>query len=160
MTRSVRSGARSGFTLLEIAVVLAVTLIGGLLVLPKWSAPLRPDGFESPHIDRERGVLLVDALRAARSQAIRARHTVTVHLDRNLAGLRVDTAGANGSGIWYVGPLPLDAGESLETEGGVLNVMFHPSGASYGQPILLRHARGMLALRIDPWNGEVTRVAR
>lgn len=146
---------RRGFTLLETAIVLAITAIGALLVLPLWPAALR-----SPVAEDTPGAALVLELHAARQQAISARQEVRVYLDVRQQRLRMDTVGAHGRDVWSEQPLPLAPNEMLVTRDTAALVRFLPSGAAHAAPMALRHGTGWLTITVDPWNGEVTRVAR
>lgn len=147
---------RRGFTLLETAIVLAVTAIGALLVLPLWPSA----SGRSPGSDEAPAAALTAALSGARSQAIRARQVVIVRIDPFRQHLRIDTVGANGRGVWRDTVLPLLADEMLVTADTADVVRFHPTGAAESRPMALRHATGWITMRIDPWDGEVTRAAR
>lgn len=147
---------RRGFTLLETAIVLAITAIGALLVLPLWpsaTAPVAPR-------DETPGAGLAAALASARRQAITARQTVDVHIDAAQRHLRIDTTGAAGRGVWQDTILPIDAADLLVTADTTSRVRFQPSGAAESRPMSLRHPYGWVAFVIDPWSGEVHRVAR
>lgn len=147
---------RSGFTLLETAIVLAITAIGALLVLPTWPAAFSAD---SPDDDVP-GAALAAALSDARQHAIAMRQVTYVHVDVEQRRVRVDTTGAGGRGVWREMELPLAPDEMLVTADTVAVYVFRPTGAAMGRPMALRHASGWLDLRVDPWNGEVMRVAR
>jgi len=147
---------RRGFTLLETAIVLAITAIGALLVMPRWPAATSSDVMT----DGTSGAALSTALREARQHAIAKRQLVVVHLDAEQQRMRVDTAGPDGRGVWRDTVLPLAPDEMLVTADTVALYVFHPTGAAQGRPVALRHASGWLDLRVDPWNGEVMRVAR
>jgi len=147
---------RRGFTLLETAIVLAITAVGALLVLPTWPSALAPD---APR-DASPGAELAAALADARRHAIAARQLVMVRVDVSHQRVRVDTAGTHGRGVWRDGPLPLSADESLVTADTVALYVFRPTGAAQGRPMSIRHASGWTIVAIDPWSGEVRRVAR
>lgn len=146
---------RRGLTLLETAIVLAITAIGALLVLPLWPSALR-----DPEPDGTPGSLLTLALRDARQHAVRERQDVVVYLDVRQQQLRMDTIGTSGRGVWREEALPLAANELLVTRDTAAVVRFRASGAAQGAPLSLRHASGWLSIELDPWSGEVTRVVR
>ncbi|MCA2985023.1 type II secretion system protein [Gemmatimonas sp.] len=153
--------ARPGFTLLEVAVVLAITVIGGLLVLPRWNRPLATDaaGADALFDGDAPGTLLARTLLLARGHAIATRQVVTVRFDVANRTMRADTSGAAGSGVWHEGPLPLAAGESLEPGDLLTSVTFHPSGAAFGESLRVRHGEGWVAVHIDALSGDVSRHA-
>lgn len=147
---------RHGFTLLETAIVLAITAIGALLVLPMWPAALSSDA----PADSSPGAALATTLADARRHAIAMRQLVTVRIDVAQQRLRIDTAGTGGRGVWQDMVLPLAPDETLITADTVAVYLFRPTGSAQGQPMALRHAAGWLSISVDPWHGEVSRVAR
>ncbi len=147
---------RRGFTLLETAIVLAITAIGALLVLPMWPAALT----RGVQRDDSPGAALATELTEARRHAIASRHAVTVHIDVTHGRLRMDTTGAGGRGVWRDTVLPLAPDEALTTADTAAVWLFRPTGAAQGQPMALRHAAGWVTVSVDPWSGEVRRVAR
>lgn len=147
---------RRGFTLLETAIVLAITAIGALLVLPLWPAATSSDVMT----DGSPGAALAAALSDARQHAIANRQLVAVHLDVEQQRMRIDTTGPDGRGVWRDTVLALAPDETLVTADTVAMYVFRPTGAAQGRPMALRHASGWVDLHIDPWKGEVLRVAR
>jgi len=143
--------ARRGFTLLEIAVVLAISTIAALLVFPQWAerseAPMAPPA--------QVAAWLVEA----RQQAIGARQTVTVHLDARAAQVQMDTSGASGSGIWLREPLSRELSSAFEPPDARYTFAFRPTGAAQGDTVRVRTSDGLWRLAIDRWNGEVQYVA-
>ena len=148
---------RRGFTLLETAIVLAITVIGGLLVLPQWNAARSvPAGATASAGSSEApGESLVGALLEARERAILRRQVVTVRLNRELALVRMDTTGGNGTGLWVEQPLLLGDGATLETREPITLVEFHPSGSAISDALPIRSRAGWSAIIVDAWTGEV-----
>jgi len=93
--------ARPGFTLLEVAVVLAITVIGGLLVLPRWNRPLATDaaGADALFDGDAPGTLLARTLLLARGHAIATRQVVTVRFDVANRTMRAEVLAATGAGL-------------------------------------------------------------
>ncbi len=151
---------RRGFTLLETAIVLAITAIGALLVIPQWPSAFRDDVGSTRPVDDTPGAPLAVALTEARQQAIRHRQIAIVRIDAFRGLLRMDTVGTNGRGVWRDTTLPLGINEMLVTADTAEVLVFRPTGAAESRPMALRHASGWLTVQVDPWNGEVTRVAR
>lgn len=152
-----RRSRRRGYTLLETAIVLAVMVIGGLLVMPRWNtaSSVLPDASNSTSAIGDTGARLVDLLLEARRRAIHHRQVVTVRLDRELALVRIDTSGVNGTGLWSEKALPLGAGETLDTPLPVSTVEFHPSGATIADSLPIRHSAGRSTIHIDAWSGDM-----
>ncbi|GAB1342069.1 pilus assembly FimT family protein [Gemmatimonas sp.] len=148
---------RRGFTLLETAIVLAITVIGGLLVLPQWNAARTgPAGVSTAaNANEAPGASLAGALLEARQRAILHRQVVTVRMNRELALIRIDTTGGNGTGLWAELPLQLEDGVTLETRDPITLVEFQPSGSAISDSLPIRSRAGWSALVVDAWSGEV-----
>lgn len=99
-------------------------------------------------------------LRDARRRAIAERQTVTLRFDVPNGTVRADTAGAVGSGVWYVRTDLLPAGEELVTDRDVTLATFLPSGAAIADVLRVRHGGGWATIVVEPWSGEVRDVAR
>jgi prepilin-type N-terminal cleavage/methylation domain-containing protein len=145
-----RARAR-GFTLLEVAIVLAISAIAALLVLPQWLPPSDP--LLEP--DAEISGWLADA----RQQAIAARQTVTVYVDTRAARVRMDTSAASGAAAWREGDLPRHVLAAIEPPGARARFAFRPTGAAVGDTLRVRTRDGMRQLTVDRWSGEVQHVA-
>src|SRR5262249_54885580 len=100
--------ARAGFTLWEMAIVLALVALTAALVVPSW-VDFGENTSATP------GQPLVALLRDARKVAIDQSQTVSVRVDPTTLLYRVDTTGTNGTGLLIDGTLEMGTYETLET---------------------------------------------
>ncbi len=144
---------RRGFTLWEMTIVFAVMAVTALIVAPQWvrlgDAPAAVTG--QP---------LLDALRDARRLAMTANQVVALRIDPLSRRYRVDTSGVAGTGLYFNGELALGALESFETTQPRLQYIFRPTGATYGDTVIVRGANGHVLIAVDPWSGVATAYAR
>ena len=145
--------ARSGFTVLEVGVALAIVAIASLLVLPLWYGARTVD--EAVHDEP-----FTSLLHTARAQAQLGRQRVRVIVDVTVGLVQLDTSGVGGDGTWQ--RLALDRETLAQLDGGVRRAtfVFHPHGAAEGDSLRLRTAAGWRVLTVDPWSGEVRHAAR
>lgn len=145
-----RASGRSGFTLIEMTLVLAIISLTAALALPRVSftggaTSLRVKAFEIAAI-----------LRADRDAAVRSGRPVTSVVD--LAGGRVLSSAANGAVV-------IPASLFLRVSGAVLDgIRFMPDGSASGGEIFLMRAdrSGLLSVRVNPLTAaiEIDRGAR
>lgn len=147
------SRVRRGFTLWEMTIVFAVMAVTALFVIPQWvrlgDAP--PAAIGQP---------LLDALRDARRLAITAHQVVALRIDPVSGRYRVDTSGVAGTGVYFEGTLALGALESIESDQARVQYIFRPTGATYGDTVLVRNTNGAVLIAVDPWSGEAVSHAR
>jgi prepilin-type N-terminal cleavage/methylation domain-containing protein len=137
---------RRGFTLIEMAIVLAIMAVTAMLVAPALSrmGQGKPAGV---------GDDVVKLLHDARMIAITRNETVTLRLDPASGRYRADTVGIAGSGELGEGTMTLDARETLETSLPRLVYVFHPTGSAFADTVLVRGAGGAALVSVDAWNG-------
>lgn len=135
-----------GFTLLEIGIVLAIMAVSAMLVAPA----LARMGQGKP---AQVGEDVVKLLGDARKVAIERNETVTLRLDPVSGRYRADTSGVGGSGELGEGAMTFDAQETLVTDLPRLVYVFHPTGATYGDTVLVRGAGASALVSVDRWNG-------
>jgi len=145
--------ARGGFTLWEMAIVLAVMAIAAVLV-----APAITRLGESPPPRIADAVLAL--LRDARKAAIDRNATVTLRLDPVSGRYRADTTGVAGTGLLAEGTLALGATETLVTDRARLVYLFRPTGAAFADTVLVRGAGKTVLVSVDPWSGVARTDAR
>lgn len=138
--------ARAGFTLMEMAIVLAVMAVGAMLVAPALS---RMGQGKPPGVGDDVIKLLADA----RQIAIQRNETVTLRLDPASGRYRADTVGVLGSGELGEGTMTLGAQEQLVTDLPRLVYVFHSTGATRGDTVLVRGAGAAALVSVDAWNG-------
>lgn len=145
--------ARRGFTLWEIAMVLAIMAVTAAIVVPQWTR----FGDESEHAP---GQVVLNALRDARRLAIESRQIVALRLDPLSGVYQVDTSGVAGSGVFFEGQLELGALESIESDLARVQFVFRPTGATFGDTLTFRTSSGTVMIAVDPWSGVATAYAR
>jgi prepilin-type N-terminal cleavage/methylation domain-containing protein len=137
---------RSGFTLLEMGIVLAIMAVSAILVAPAMS---RMGEGKPPLVGDDVTKLLNDA----RKIAISRNETVTLRLDPTSGRYRADTVGVAGSGELGEGALVLGAQEILVTDSPRLVYVFYPTGAAFADTVLVRGAGSSALVSVDRWNG-------
>ena len=147
------SRTRRGFTLLEMAIVLAIMAVSALLVAP---ALARMGEGKPPGVGED----VVKLLNDARKIAIARNETVTLRLDPISGRYRADTVGVGGSGELGEGAMTLGAQETLITDLPRLVYVFHPTGATFADTVLVRGAGSSALVSVDPWNGVAYASAR
>ena len=144
---------RRGFTLLEMAIILAVMAVSAALVIPAYTDL----GLTPPVLP---GNALVVLLRDARRLAIEQSLTVAVRVDPATNYFRVDTTGVYGTGMFVDGTLEIGAYESLRTDLPRLQYVFRPSGAALGDTVTVQGNSISAVLAVDAWSGEAVMYAR
>jgi prepilin-type N-terminal cleavage/methylation domain-containing protein len=144
---------RTGFTLLEMGIVLAIMAVSAMLVAPAISrmGVGRPPGT---------GESVIKLLADARTIAIERNESVTLRLDPVSGRYRADTVGVAGSGELGEGTLALGAQETMVTDLPRLVYVFHPTGSAFADTVLVRGPATSVMLAVDPWNGVAHASAR
>jgi len=152
--------ARTGFTLIELVVVLLLIAVASAVTVPALLAPPQPTDIDYA---TQRFQLL---FRLARDSAVSAGMPVTVSLDSVTAHAWLVTgdgrANVDTAASIRPGALRVDVGESLELPASVRVQMtkararfrFLPGGAAFGDTLLLRSGALSRALTLDPWTGD------
>jgi prepilin-type N-terminal cleavage/methylation domain-containing protein len=138
--------SRRGFTLVEMAIVLAIMLIAGGLVVPALV-----DLGRTPQ--RRTADALLSLLNASRKLAIAHNVTVTVALDPKSGDYRIDSTGYYGAGLVVQSQIDLLGMESMATDAPRLNYTFKPTGAAMGDTVRIRGADSSVVIGVDPWSG-------
>ncbi len=145
--------ASAGFTLLEMAIVLAIMAVSAILVAP---ALARMGEGKPPAVGDDVVKLLSDA----RKIAIQRNETVTLRLDPASGRYRADTVGVGGSGELGEGAMALGAQETLVTDQARLVFVFHPTGSAFADSVVVRGAGSTALVYVDPWSGVAHAYAR
>ena len=148
-----RTPSRVGFTLIEMAVVLAVMAIASMLVAPALSR----FGTQAPPRSEDR---LLTLLADARKSAIAHGAQVTLRLDPTSGAYRADTTTSRGTGILGEGVLDLAMEERLVTPLPRLTYMFKSTGAAFADTVLVRGTTSSVLVAVDPWSGVAYASAR
>jgi len=85
---------------------------------------------------------------------------VALRIDPASGRYRVDTSGVSGTGLYVEGSLELGALESMESDRPRVQYIFRPTGATYGDTVIVRSANGSVLIAVDPWSGVATSYAR
>jgi prepilin-type N-terminal cleavage/methylation domain-containing protein len=138
--------ARRGFTLFEMAIVLAIMALSAALVVP---ALARLGQDKQP--EAAAGILAL--LKDARKTAIDHNAMVSLRIDPLTGRYRADTTGVAGTGQLGEGTISLDATETLVTEQTRLTFIFRPTGAAFADSVLVRGLGATVLVSVDPWSG-------
>jgi prepilin-type N-terminal cleavage/methylation domain-containing protein len=144
---------RRGFTLWEIATVLLIIAIVASLTAPAFVSL----GQDRPETSED---ALVKLLRDTRTLAIEHSVEATLLIDPKTGHYRVDSTSSFGSGRVSEDTLRFAATEGLESDLPRLRYVFRPSGAAFGDSVIVRGADSTRLLRIDTWSGVPRATAR
>jgi prepilin-type N-terminal cleavage/methylation domain-containing protein len=146
--RSVSRRSRSGVTIPELAVALAILGIVGTLVIP---AIVRPVHDEQPTA----AAPILDALRIARQTATDSGRPTVVRIDPVRRWYVVELEGADAP--LARGALALGAGVQLASDSVMARFSFDPSGVALGSDSLQVRTGSdphALLVTVDAWTGE------
>ena len=138
--------ARRGYTLWELTMVLLVLAIAATLAVPAFSDFGRdpePTGADA----------MLGLLKDARKAAIDFNANVTLRLDPATLRYELDTSSASGYGVLTAGTLDIGMSRTLVTDLPRLQYVFRPTGAAFGDTVVVRGGPLPLTIRIDPWSG-------
>jgi prepilin-type N-terminal cleavage/methylation domain-containing protein len=144
---------RSGFTLWEIATVMLIMAIVATLTAPAYVKL----GEER---DKTSVDLLVKLLRDTRALAIERTVEATLIIDPETGHYRVDTTSSFGSGRVAEDTLHFAATEGLESDLPRLRYVFRPTGAAFGDSVLVRGSDTTRVVIVDTWSGMAHAIAR
>ena len=145
--------ARRGFTLWEIATVLLIIAIVASLTAPAFVKL----GDER---DKTSEDILVKLLRDTRTLAIEHAVEATLLIDPENGHYRVDTTSSFGSGRVVEDTLHFAAADKLESSLPRLRYVFRPTGAAFGDSVIVRGSDSTRVLIMDPWSGMPHAIAR
>jgi len=128
-------------------IVLAIMAASSMIVIPALNARF---GNEQPQYA---GESVMKLLRDARSLAISNKQSVILRVDPVSGFYRVDTSGVAGTGMYFEGELELGAWESLITDQPRLVYVFKPTGAAFGDSVIVRGDGATVLITLDPWSG-------
>jgi prepilin-type N-terminal cleavage/methylation domain-containing protein len=148
-----RGHSRRGFTLWEIATVLLILAIVATLTVPAYVK-----------LGAERELTSADALmkllRDTRSLAIEHAVEASVIINPETGHFRVDTTSSFGTGPVAQDTLRFAAAEGLESELPRIRFMFRPTGAGFGDSVVVRGGDSTRVVRLDTWSGMPHAIAR
>lgn len=137
---------RPGFTLWEMALVLAILGITLALTVPAISN----FGMYKTQADADG---LLSLLRDARGEAVHTSTIATVRIAPTTGEFRVDTTGVQGMGTYLAGTIDLGGSTTLVTDLDRLQFVFQPTGAAFADSVGVRGPGGMVMVQVDPWTG-------
>lgn len=138
--------ARRGYTLWELTMVLLVLAIAATLAVPAFSdfgRDPQPTGADA----------MLGLLKDARKAAIDFNANVTLRLDPMTLRYEADTSSVGGYGVLATGTLDLGLSRTLVTDLPRLQYVFRPTGAAFGDTVVVRGGPLPLTIRLDPWSG-------
>jgi len=138
--------ARRGYTLWELTMVLLVMTIAAMLAVPAFSDFGRnpqPTGADA----------MLGLLKDARKASIDFNANVTLRLDPATLRYELDTSSVSGYGVLAAGTLDLGLSRTLITDQPRLQYVFRPTGAAFGDTVVVRGGPVPLTIRIDAWSG-------
>ena len=144
---------RAGFTLWEIATVMLIMAIVATLTAPAYVKL----GAER---DKTSVDVLIKLLRDTRALAIERTVEATLIIDPETGHFRVDTASAFGSGRVAEDTLRFAASEGLQSDLPRLRYVFRPTGAAFGDSVLVRGSDSTRVVIVDTWSGMAHAIAR
>jgi prepilin-type N-terminal cleavage/methylation domain-containing protein len=159
-----RSGNRSGFTLVELTVVLIILAVMGGLAVPAFKRLVEED-------DTTVAMRRVEALfKIARDSAVNSGAPVTVWIDSAtsnvwLISAKPDSAALDTVPQRHAGdirltpgePMPLPEAVHIELTKTRARFRFSPSGAVFADSLVLRTVTDSLLITLNPWTGDVVR---
>ena len=144
---------RSGFTLWEIATVLLIIAIVASLTAPAFVKL----GEERDQTSED---VLVKLLRDTRLLAIEHAVDATLLIDPENGHYRVDTTSSFGSGRVAEDTLHFAAADKLESDLPRLRYVFRPTGAAFGDSVIVRGSDSTRVIVVDTWSGMPHAIAR
>lgn len=138
--------ARRGYTLWELTMVLLVMAIAAMLAVPAFGDFGRnptPTGADA----------MLGLLKDAHKAAIDFNANVTLRLDPKTLRYELDTSSVSGYGVLAAGTLDLGLSRTLVTDLPRLQYVFRPTGAAFGDTVVVRGGPLPLTIRVDAWSG-------
>ena len=137
---------RRGYTLWEMALVMAILAVLTALAVPAYIQL----GAERPRTGTEQFVDLVND-----SRRLATRHNVLAMLviDPLSGHYRLDSLGASGLGTVVDDTLDLGASASFETTLPRLRYLFRPTGAAFGDSVVIHGTDSTRVVHVDRWSG-------
>ena len=142
-----RAARRGRYTLWELTMVLLVLAIAATLAVPAFTR-LRARSSHRAAPTRCSACCKRRAQGGDRFQ--RERHAAPRSRD---AQYEADTSSVSGYGVLAAGTLDLGLSRTLVTDLPRLQYVFRPTGAAFGDTVVVRGGPMPLDVRIDPWSG-------
>jgi len=139
--------SQSGFTLLELAVVLVIVGVLSAVTIPAFSAGPRDD----PAVVGASEV--VSLLRSARSRALGRAHPVTLRIDARTRMFVLATETGDSIVEIAQGIVTLPPGISLGAASATTQFRFAATGAARGDTVFVRGGGPAVSVWVDRWTG-------
>lgn len=152
-----RAGSRaSGFTLIELVLVMTAIAILGVMAMPRLSATFAA-------LETERGAQeIAQILRVAQAQAVAATRAVRCWYEPDERRVAIQPVSEPGAAAAPAvpprrsHPLPAGAEVDIQAPDPAAGVMFYPDGTSSGATIVLTMGDHVYQLQVDPVTSSVT----
>lgn len=145
--------SRRGLTLVEVIVSMALIGIVAAVTVPAFA------GLAGTDRDAATAEPVARLLRSARMTALREARVTTVVIEPVSGRYTIAVAG-EGMPRRTEGLLALGDGARILVAGPRARFAFEPSGPARSEPIAVRGPGGDVAVRVDPWTGDVLVGAR
>jgi prepilin-type N-terminal cleavage/methylation domain-containing protein len=146
-SRRVSHRGRSGFTIIELVVVLVLITIVSAVVGPAlWRAA-------TPDTASTLSAPVVSLLRFAQRTAAQQNQVVTVLIDPSTNSYQAQTRGDGQTRA--SGTLTFPTQTHFITDSARLRVTFNPAGAVTADSIIVSDAQNAAVIHIDPWTGSI-----
>lgn len=145
---------RTGFTLIEITVVLIIIALLAFMTAPAMMRAV------TPHAADGDAMPVAALFRSARREAVERGLVVSLMLDPAGARYRADSIGARGVGLLGEGNIALDEGVTLQADSVRVRFTFRPDGSVFGDSITVHGRWSSSLVTVDRWTGAIRIDAR
>lgn len=141
--------SRHAFTLVEVVIVLAIIGILAAVTAPAFTGPRAADEPAATAAELRR------VLERARSTALARAAVVTVTIDPRAARYRVDLDGPDDRELVADSVLGVPPGTTIVAARPRLRLRIEPTGATWGDSLVVTSAGRAAIVAADRWSGEV-----
>ena len=141
--------SRAGFTLVEVVVVLAIMGVLAAVTAPAFLAPRAADEPAAAAAETRR------VLERARSTALARGAVVTVTIDPRTARYRVELERADDRELVADSAIAMAPGTAVATTAPRLRLRIEPTGAAWGDSVVIIAGSRAAIVSADRWSGEI-----